>query len=205
MNRVDMKKQLADVYSNASCPPEVLARLERLAELGGGSNSTVGGSPANRRSMAWIGLIAAAVVLLLGNVYWLTRSSDSQSIVEQTSDEPESPLPTGVDANLVVVRIHADWCARSPEIAPLFAEVSRKFGNQPVLFVTLDITDDQRRKEAEQMARALGIESVLHQPFESGMLKLIDRRQGEALAVATDRQELPALEDMLAQALPVRR
>lgn len=204
MKPVDMKEQLADVFSSASCPPEVLARLERMAKLERGAKSSVGGRTASRWSMAWIGLIAAAIVLLLGNVYWLTQSVDSQSIVEQTSDEPESPRPSGIGADLVVVRIHADWCGRSPEIAPLFAELSRKFGNQPVLFVTLDITDDQRRKEAERMASALGIESVLQQPFESGMLKLIDRRQGEALAVATDRQELPVLEDILAQVLPVR-
>jgi len=103
--------------------------------------------------------------------------------------------------SLVAVRIHADWCSRSPAVAPIFADLLTQYGNEPVLFVTLDITDDVRRGQAELLAESLGIPQAFDQPFESGMIKLIDRESNTLLASITGREESAEFEIRLAEFL----
>ena len=74
----------------------------------------------------------------------------------------------------------------------------------PILFVTLDITDETRRRQARYMADNLGISAVYDDPFESGMVKLIDRQGGEVLAVLTGEEHRPKMEGALAQTLSPR-
>ncbi len=103
--------------------------------------------------------------------------------------------------SLVAVQIHADWCSRSPAVAPIFADLLTQYGNEPVLFVTLDITDDVRRGQAELLAESLGIPQAFDQPFESGMIKLIDRESNTLLASITGREESAEFEIRLAEFL----
>ena len=103
--------------------------------------------------------------------------------------------------NLVAVQIHADWCARSPEVAPIFTDLLTEYGNEPVLFLTLDITDDVRRGQAELLAASLGVSQAFDPPFESGMIKLIDRRNDTLLASITGRGESAQFELLLAKSL----
>ncbi|TDJ38896.1 MAG: hypothetical protein E2O54_11985 [Gammaproteobacteria bacterium] len=103
--------------------------------------------------------------------------------------------------SLVAVQIRADWCALSPVVAPIFADLLTQYGNEPILFVTLDITDDVRRGQAELLAESLGIRRVLGQPFEPGMIKLIDRESNSLLASITGREESAEFEVRLAEFL----
>ncbi len=107
--------------------------------------------------------------------------------------------------SLVTVQIHADWCSRSPAVAPIFADLLTQYGNEPVLFVTLDITDDVRRGQAELLAESLGIPQAFDQPFESGMIKLIDRESNALLASITGREESAEFEVRLAEFLDAAR
>jgi thiol-disulfide isomerase/thioredoxin len=102
---------------------------------------------------------------------------------------------------LVAVQIHADWCARSPEVAPVFADLLTQYGNEPVLFVTLDITDDVHREQARLLSATLGIPQAFDEPFESGMIKLIDRENRTVLASITGREEVEELELRIAELL----
>ncbi len=65
----------------------------------------------------------------------------------------------------------------------------------------LDITTDQTRLQAQQLAANLGIPGVFDEPFESGMIKLIDRRRGELLALLTGEDQMPTMEGLLAHAV----
>ena len=199
MTRRTLKQEIADVYAVASLPPEMSERLTRLGEFGCANLS-----PLSRRSgVAWYGLVASVVVLLAGNIYFLAQSR-TPALQPGSPPLKTASAPTPALTNLVVARIHADWCNRSPDMAPLFVELSQRFGNQPVLFVTLDITNDEGRKAARALAAELGIESVADQPFESGMMKLIDRSSNKTLAIVTDRADVPSMEGALASALPRR-
>ncbi len=139
-----------------------------------------------------VGLTAAVAILLLAVIVYL---------------RPGAPVPASDSAgaltpNLVAVVIQADWCARTPDVAPIFENMTAEYGNQPILFVTLDITDETGRQQARYMAANLGISSVYDDPFESGMVKLIDRQDGRVLAVLTGEEHRPRMEGALAQALP---
>ena len=104
---------------------------------------------------------------------------------------------------LVAVQIHADWCPRSPEVAPIFTELLTQYGNEPVLFVTLDITDDVRREQAKLLSSNLGIPQAFDEPFESGMIKLIDRESHTVLAAVTGRDQAGEMAIRIADALDV--
>lgn len=118
---------------------------------------------------------------------------------------PASPFGSTVTSSLapslVAVQIHADWCARSPEVAPIFAELLTEYGNKPVLFITLDITDDTRREQAKLLSSSLGIPEAFDKPFESGMIKLIDRKNHAVLATVTGRDQAGEFEARFAELL----
>jgi thiol-disulfide isomerase/thioredoxin len=146
------------------------------------------------RRWLWAAAGAAAVVLAVALVglgiagrAWLMPQHSQQ----QTVTAPR----------LVAVQIHADWCPRSPEVAPVFAELLTEYGNEPVLFVTLDITDEVRREQAELLSANLGIPQAFDEPFGSGMIKLIDRESHVVLAAVTGGEQARELGLRIAEAL----
>ncbi len=165
--------QAVEEYYAASPLPQ--AKLQRLMNR-------------PRRQRFWIlsGALATAAALFL-----LAFTLGYNGHVARSNTTP----------GLIAVQIHADWCARSPEVAPIFADLLTEYGNEPILFVTLDITDDVRRGQAELLAESLGIPQAFDQPFESGMIKLIDRRNDTLLASITSRDDSDEFELVLAEFL----
>ncbi len=165
--------QAVEQYYAANSLPQ--AKLQRLIKR-------------PRRQRFWIlsGALASAAALFL-----LAFTLGYNGHVARSNATP----------GLVAVQIHADWCARSPEVAPIFTDLLTEYGNEPVLFVTLDITDDVRRGQAELLAESLGIPQAFDPPFESGMIKLIDRRNDTLLASITGRDDSAEFELVLAEFL----
>lgn len=147
--------------------------------------------------------LAAGVALLVAATALTVRTQGvvSGSVVHQPDPDRmdiAAVTATGLSTpRLVAVKIRADWCARSPKVAPIFDDLTSEYGNEPILFVTLDITDEIGRQQARYLAGSLGISSVYDEPFESGMVKLIDREDGQVLAILTGEQQLPTMEGAL--------
>jgi thiol-disulfide isomerase/thioredoxin len=152
--------------------------------------------PRGRRTQAWI--LTGAIAATLAVVALALGVLASAPLRRPGGGALAAP-------RLVAVQIHADWCARSPEVAPIFAELLTEYGNEPVLFVTLDITDDVRREQARLLSATLGIPQALDEPFESGMIKLIDRDSHALLAAITGREQAGVLEVRIAEALEASR
>ncbi len=213
MSKKTLRDHLVGFYSDRSVAPEAATRLRRLAEVDlGAVQSISAGSVAHGRSKIWYGLAACAAIVILGLGYRLYQAGNSPGPMVASSQSgglegtSKSPLiDASLQPTLVAVKLHADWCARCPTVAPIFAQLTEKYENQPVLFITLDVTDDTSRRQARYLASTLGIEEVFNKPYETGMLKLIDRQSGEVLAVVTDTEQVPLMEGALAQALPRRR
>jgi thiol-disulfide isomerase/thioredoxin len=143
-------------------------------------------------SWAFAGALAATLLLTvlgpdLKGGAWLPWTGNAETV---------SALP-----RLVAVQIRADWCPRTPEVGPVFAKLVTQYGNEPILFVTLDITDDVRREQAELLSANLGIPEAFEEPFGSGMIKLIDRDNRQLLAAVTRLEELEQFEIRIAEAL----
>jgi len=183
-----LDQMVKDYYAERPLPQ---ATLRRLMDLSGEHTRS-----APRRWLATAAMAAGIAVAAFGLGYVergrVDRAAGSGG--KTVMDAPGGP-------SLVAVQIHADWCRRSPTVAPIFADLMTKYGNEPVLFVTLDITDDVRREQARLLASNLGVPQALDEPFESGMIKLIDRESNALLAVVTDREQTGALEVRLAEAL----
>ena len=101
--------QAVEEYYAASPLPQ--AKLQRLMNR-------------PRRQRFWIlsGALAAAAALFL-----MAFTLGYNGHVARSNATP----------GLIAVQIHADWCARSPEVAPIFTDLLTEYGNEPVLFVTL--------------------------------------------------------------------
>lgn len=208
MSEKNLRDHLVGFYAGQSLPSGTATRLRSLARVDI-ADAQGAGRGAGHLSKVLCGLAACAAVLVLATVYYVfqdRRTPDGMADRQRSTGVRGTTQSPSDDATafpkLVAVKIHADWCARSPTIAPIFAELSEKYANQPVLFVTLDITDEKKRQQARYLAAALGIAWIYDESFESGTIKLLDREQGEVLAILTNSEQVPRMVSALAQALP---
>lgn len=210
MSEKNLRDHLVGFYAGQSLPSDKAAWLRTLAQVDTAGAPGPGlGHGVGRLSKMLYGLAACAAVLLLATAYYVSqdrRAPDGLADKRRSSGADDTTQSASVGATafpkLVVVKVHADWCARSPMIAPIFTELTEKYGNQPVLFVTFDITDEKKRRQARYLASSLGIGWVHDESFESGTIMLIDREKSEFLAILTDLEEVPRMENALASALP---
>ncbi len=193
MTEKNLQDHLADFYGERTPPRRTAERMKALANTDLGESAPRGPRRSVMGASLWLrGYAALATLVLCVLVIDLLRP-DATS--ERSVRGPAQP-------NLVAVGVFADWCSRCPTIAPVFAELADKYGNQPVLFVSLDITDDKKQRQARYLARSLGIEWLYDRSLESGMIKLVDRQRREVLATLTDSQQAPQLASALTEALP---
>ena len=75
---------------------------------------------------------------------------------------------------LYVVKVHADWCSSCKALVPILDEVRETMSSEPVLFLTLDVTDADRTGQARLLAAALGIEQHLKTNNKTGLVLIIN-------------------------------
>ena len=75
---------------------------------------------------------------------------------------------------LYVVKVHADWCGSCKALVPILDEVRETMSAEPVLFLTLDVTDADRTGQARLLAAALGIENHLKANNKTGLVLIIN-------------------------------
>jgi len=75
---------------------------------------------------------------------------------------------------LYVVKVHADWCGSCKALVPILDEVRETMSAEPVLFLTLDVTDEDRTGQARLLAAALGIEQHLKTNNKTGLVLVIN-------------------------------
>ena len=109
----------------------------------------------------------------------------------------EQPQP-----KLVAVKFQIEGCPFAEAAEPVFAELKKKFGDRSVVFAKYDMTSKMTLTQSRNLACCLGINWIYEGPFQSGMIKLIDRECGKVLATLTDRSQMPDMEQALASALP---
>ena len=72
----------------------------------------------------------------------------------------------------------------------VFTDLRNKFDGQPVLFVTLDLTNVSTRNQSELLASALGLKSVYNQNSGTGFILLIDPTTHKVIKKLTADQDL---------------
>ena len=207
MSRRTIKDMVKDYYADQSLPAERLARLKGLA--GGGDPMSLAdtertGGSRRRRGVHLLMAAGIAVPAFVAGYFVSHLAGSAPPMTTRSASDSAAAADLSALPDLVAVNIRADWCRRSPEVAPIFTEFTDKYGNEPILFVTMDITDEQSRMQAHYLASSLSIDPVFDKPFESGMIKLVDRKRGAIVATLTGAEQIPGMEGLLAQALSVR-
>lgn len=118
--------------------------------------------------------------------------------IEGEDDPP--PDATGA-ARLLLMRVYADWCPRSPRLAPAYDKLVERYRDEPLLIVSFDVTDAGKRRQAGYMAHSLGVLKLLGHKWEPSTILLIDREKGEILETIREVEERPRIEQALALAL----
>jgi thiol-disulfide isomerase/thioredoxin len=119
--------------------------------------------------------------------------------IDGEDDAP--PEATGA-ARLLLMRVYAEWCPRSPRLAPAYEKLVERYRNEPLLIVSFDVTDPAKRRQAGYMAQSLGVLKLLGHKWEPSTILLIDREKGEILKTIREVEERPLMENALALVLP---
>lgn len=91
---------------------------------------------------------------------------------------------------LIIVRFHADWCRPCKQLALNFDSLKRAAAEEPVLFVTLDLTTAESRRQAGLLAGALGLDEAWDtNAMKTGQAMIVCGRSKEVIAL------VPAAED----------
>lgn len=125
---------------------------------------------------------------------------------------PTHPTPPGKkDApssearvpKVVVLKLHADWCDACKKMGSMFEDLTAKFDEEPVLFITLDLTDSSTRSRAELMIGALGYGELwddLGAGKKTGQLAIIGHK-GKKLVEMFEPQTITGVESRVKDAL----
>lgn len=90
------------------------------------------------------------------------------------------PIPS---AKLYAVYAYADWCPNCKILSPKITKAREALAKEPVLFVTLDLTDKTRIHQALLLAQALGLGDWLRaQGSATGYLALLEPVSKKELA-----------------------
>jgi len=140
-----------------------------------------------RLTFLGFGTAVAAIVLLLAVVASqpvetvtpeVAQERTPEVDLEHKDEQPETPkisIPAvhqPKQFQLVAVKIHADPCGRCKKIAPVFDSLQKEFSDDPVLFLTFDLTSKSSRLQAERLSQTLGIETVFNKHRYTGVIVL---------------------------------
>ena len=143
------------------------------------------------RSRAWMlaaSLLLTATLGVIGTIVVLSAGGHLR-----TAPGPDERLAGGDQAfevDIIAVQMKAEWCLPSQAIAPRIEELRREFDNSSILFVTLDLTDDARRHQAQLMMESLGLEEIWKaQRGVTGEMLLVDARRRVVLETLTEADD----------------
>jgi len=145
-------------------------------------------------------------------VAWQPSLPPKQPKLPGYPTHPTPPTPPGKkDAptgearvpKVVVLKLHADWCDACKKMGSMFEDLTAKFDEEPVLFITLDLTDSSTRSRAELMAGALGYGDLwddLGAGKKTGQLAIIGHK-GKKLIEVFEPQTITGVESRVKEAL----
>ena len=91
---------------------------------------------------------------------------------------------------ILAVKFHGDWCGSCKKMGPVFTDLQNKLDGLPVLFVTLDLTNNTTRHQSSLMASALGLGRAYVENPGTGFILLIDSKSRQVVKKLTANMTL---------------
>jgi len=104
------------------------------------------------------------------------------------AEATDAPTP-----KLIAVKHHGDWCSSCKKMGSIFTDLRNKFDGQPVLFVTLDLTNISTRNQSELLASTLGLQSVYKNNPGTGFILLIDPKTYQVVKKLSADQDIKSM------------
>lgn len=206
MNPKPLGAHVHDYYASQTLPESSARRLTGIADAWERAEHRAprpGGSP----NHGLYALAASIALLAVGNLYWaMEQRSLRQGLLAIRTPAPapiSAPLiQTGYGTpRLAAVQTVMANCPQCPNIRCVFSELAAKHADQPILFLTADLTNEQTRRQWERLAEAVGLEWVASQCCQTGSIQLADLNEKKILGKLTRKEEQPELEQLLQKAL----
>ena len=97
----------------------------------------------------------------------------------------------------VVVKMHADWCPSCKALEPTLAELKSELKDEPVLFLTLDITNPVNTEQSRLLAESLGIENLVKKNNKTGLVLVYDPKTMKTKHVFTKSDDMDNMKDSI--------
>lgn len=84
-------------------------------------------------------------------------------------------------AEIVVAKVHADWCGACQILDPSFIKLKESFINDAVIFVIFDRTDEKSTQKSAQIAAELNLKDAFAYHEKTGKILVFNAQTGELL------------------------
>ncbi len=208
MNKRNATKLLSEFYESKRLPPECVEKIQQLVAPANDTGNPLAPPRSSMLRLApWLSA-AAAFLLTITTVLLYERNHRPLSTLFKTAaqepaevNHPEV-LPA---ADIIVLNFHADWCRPSQVMSPMYVELKHSFEVQEVLFVNLDLTDDESVTQSKYLVSALGIEDIWNRHRGiTGELLYVDASTGKIITTFDAEDEYEQMNLALADALTGR-
>ena len=112
----------------------------------------------------------------------------------------EQPAPQSPE--LIAIKFHADWCGSCKAMTPTLADLKNKLDGEPVLFLTLDLTNQTTTTQAQLLASVLGISDVYKKNApKTGFVILLDAKTKKQVGKLTKKHSLKQMTAAIRKAI----
>lgn len=175
MNNEELDARVRDYFEGQTISAD---RLDDLRTLTRPTLKTTQAREEHRKRFfaiaAGLALTAAVscIITLLGVLAWNQRD---RGLVANGPDGVRSIAQIADVADVIVVRLHADWCQPSQVARPKYVDLRETYEADRVLFLNFNLTSSATHEQARQLAVKLGIERHWHEEnWRSGELIVLD-------------------------------
>ncbi len=161
---------------------------------------------------AWLPVTASFLVVTGMTSAWALSGADCSECTAPASSPAPVVAPAEVadieagptleKQDVFVLKFHADWCGKCKSLNPVYDAMVKEFGEQPVAFVKLDVTNKDTQEQTEKKMKGLGLDELwASNKNRNGFIMVVDAETKKSVAVlkrgTTNKQASDAIKSAL--------
>lgn len=153
----------------------------------------------------WMGVLLLAAGLIVGSLAIAQEGSGPEgSGPTKDAQKAESVNEANLKPALIVVKIHADWCATCKKMGPILEDLTQRLGGDTkTLLVKVDLTNDATKRQSQLLMNAFGLSKVYQEHTKkTGVLLLVDPEDANVVKTLTSDMTAAQMEQAIRAASP---